>query len=95
MEKLLKTKGILTWVALILPPWNIFWWLVGTLLHLTGVNKRFGAGSDPTDRIILFVFFAPATLPLMPYLIVKDKLTKRSNIQLPKLSKSPPADQNR
>lgn len=58
----------ITWWAMRLPPWNIFWWLVGLVLYLP-LSLLLGGGSN---SFMYLVVFAPVTLPMLPYVIYDE-----------------------
>lgn len=55
-----KTQRVLFWVAMLTPPWNLFWWAVGMVW---GAWMRLRHGRAFGGYCLYLVIFAPYMLP--------------------------------
>lgn len=67
-DKINKTLIIL---AMVTPPWNIFWWIVGWLIYKFSGGKKNDASGDGAIGLVLY---APITLPAWPFMAIKEKI---------------------
>ncbi len=75
-----KTKEtlqkVLITAAMVTPPWNIFWWTVGGIAYaVSGGKKRDASG----DGALGMVLAAPVTLPMMPFMLIKERRELREH----------------
>lgn len=65
-----KAKNILAWAAMIVPPWNIFWWMVGTGVYYARGGKK----NDPDgDDAWVMVRLAPIYMPVILLQMIREK----------------------
>jgi len=64
--------------AMVTPPWNIFWWLVGLIVYHAGGGRKNDASGDGALGIVVF---APVTLPALPFMWAKEKLDLRAMLK--------------
>lgn len=56
--------------AMWVPPWNLFWWIVGFVFyHLSGMKKDDHSG----DTELSFVLYAPVTIPALPFVWWRER----------------------
>lgn len=56
--------------AMVTPPWNIFWWVVGFTVYTVTGGKKWDASGDGAIGMVLF---APVTLPSLPFMWLKER----------------------
>ena len=61
---------VLVIAAMVTPPWNIFWWLVGVAVYYGSGGRKWDTSGDGALGI---VFGAPVTLPALPFLWLREK----------------------
>jgi|GEM_PF-3379382 len=59
-------------VAMCVPPWNVMWWTVGSVLYFARMQKNDPPSSEGFTK---YVLLAPATLPLIPLKAARDRFT--------------------
>jgi len=65
-----KVQQVLAIAAMVTPPWNIFWWTVGGIVYtVSGAAKSDVSG----DGALGMVLAAPITLPMMPFMLLKER----------------------
>lgn len=57
--------------AMVTPPWNIFWWIVGAALYYGSGGRKWDTSGDGALGIVLA---APVTLPALPFMWLREKL---------------------
>ncbi len=60
--------------AMTIPPWNVFWWLVGGIVYTVSGGRKWDTSGDGAIGLVLG---APVTLPAMPFMWAKEKLEER------------------
>lgn len=65
-----KIQRGLVIAAMVTPPWNVFWWTVGGIAYVvTGMAKSDASG----DGALGIVLGAPVTLPMLPFMLLKER----------------------
>lgn len=66
-----KIKGILFMAAMVLPPWNVFWWFVGLIVYAFKGGRK----NDPEGELWrIWVVYAPVLIPSIPFIPILDWL---------------------
>lgn len=79
-------QRLLLWLAMILPPWNIIWWIVGAIHY--SIRGRYGLGEWGERGFLPFVLFAPVLYPVLIYGSLSDRLNGIRYDTPPKLDRS-------
>ncbi len=74
-----KLQQALMTAAMTIPPWNIFWWLVGGIVYTVSGGRKWDTSGDGAIGLVLA---APVTLPAMPFMWAKEKLEERRQRKL-------------
>lgn len=77
-ELLDTVKLVAIKAAMIIPPWNIFWWIVGGVTYYAFLKKNDTSG----DVALGWVLAAPVTIPSLPFVLLRDKLAVREQQRL-------------
>ncbi len=61
---------VLVAAAMVTPPWNVFWWTVGGIVYAVSGGKGWDTSGDGALAVVIG---APVTLPMLPFMLLKDR----------------------